>query len=193
MIVETYEIEEVAEQEPEQNEACAVMIEELGLDGQKKLRGDTPTKDAFPYRKITQEEFAVYAILCPQHTKLKDYSEGPIPLRVLQVAAYAKPLFNELEVWHPGTQIKDPVLIGCKGSEYVWNREHYVLARWGDTLDEWPALLRRAFEMWRSRCLESLTAIEKQIKFMCAEACGAMDVDEFIKNPRVPSFDWRQR
>lgn len=80
MLVETFELEEVAEQPPELEAEAVALIEKLGLDGQQTR---------IPYRKMTEEETFVYGILCPMRTPLKKYKEGPIPLRVLQVAAHA--------------------------------------------------------------------------------------------------------
>jgi hypothetical protein len=147
MQVETYECEETAAEEPECTDEALKLIEYLGLEGQRMLvNGEKKTRS--PYRVMTDEENFVFRTLCPGNVTLAEYSLSPIPLRILQVAAYAKEtgMFKELRVWHAkSSAVKDPVLVGIGPPEKGEYRDRkYILARWGDVLDEFPALIKQA-------------------------------------------------
>ncbi len=96
MLVETFEaIETDAGGEVECDAEAIALIEELGLEGQRKLinkTGDAPARN--PYRKMSIQERFAFRALMPKHVALDKYSDGPIPLRVLQVAAHAKGMFK---------------------------------------------------------------------------------------------------
>lgn len=146
MLVETYEVPEVDAMGTPECEAEAIeLIESLGLEGQqsllKKSGGETVR---MPYRKMTAEEAFVYEKVLPKKTKLQNYSDGPIPLRVLQVASHAKELYDLIQVWHPeNADEKDPVLVGVNGSEYS-AKERFMLARWGEELLPFSELAKKA-------------------------------------------------
>jgi hypothetical protein len=144
MQIETYEVAETANNMDD----CAEvrdLIESLGLDGQKELI--SPKGAVFPYRKMFAEEESVYSRLMPQKTKPANYASGAIPLRVLQVLAHAQGLdfFTHFEIWHPEDVRKDPILVGCKGSE--WRPDRYILARWGEALESFDILRAKALEI----------------------------------------------
>src|SRR5262245_46371000 len=100
MQVETFEIisadpsqgDNALLNELESPEALGI-IERLGLTGQRSLmteREGTGTPVRNPYRQMTVIEDRVYSSLLPKKVELSEYDEGPIPLRVLQVAAHGK-------------------------------------------------------------------------------------------------------
>lgn len=159
MLVETFECHETASEPIEAAEEAVALIESLGLNGQRELlsrRDDHNTR--CPYREMTADEKFVYGTLCPTRAKLKDYKRTPIPLRVLQVAAHANSLgiFKELMVLDAGTAVeKDPVLVGViPDKQYSWMTTDFILARWGDELEAFVVLLKRAAakvrESWRA-------------------------------------------
>lgn len=137
MKIETYEQSELdADCQPECEAEAVALIEQLGLKGQKQLlkkKSDGET-GRIPYRQLTIEEAYVYRTLLTKETCLREYGDAPIPLRVLQVAAHAKELFDEVQVLSAPTasDLKDPVLIGVakRGHE----KDLYLLARWGEEL-----------------------------------------------------------
>jgi hypothetical protein len=148
MEVETYEVISLDEQggdiinETVSEEALA-LIESLGLGGQKALVERHTADDGeevetrWPYRVLTAEETNIFATLFPVRTPIAKYQDGPIPLRVLQVAAHAKEMGLALFVLHPenGVRMDDPVLVGERaGRVRTWERERFLLARWGDEL-----------------------------------------------------------
>lgn len=172
MQIETYEIEELTTEgkPPEEVEAQAMqLIEEMGLDGQRKLIQPAEEEDGvgtrIPYPKMKKEEMAVYQIICDVRTNVADYAGAIIPLRVLQVAAHAKPLFEEVEVWYPGEHDPDPILVGTRtppGQSY--GQECFLLARWGDELAPFEDLKKRAArlleEEWKAQIETKLAEIK---------------------------------
>lgn len=158
MEVETYEVEEcvggVAGTTPEIEAEAAELIEQLGLEGQKKLLTRTEDGDAVrcPYRQMTGSEQHVYGVLCPTHVPIENYDVGLIPVRVLQVAAHAREFLPLLEVWHPRKSPKDPVLVG-RNAKY--NAPH-ILARWGEVLDPFERIVEKARAAlrreWEAEC-----------------------------------------
>lgn len=173
MKVETYEAQEVSAEHPECTDEARNLMESLGLSGQLRLVSEPePGQSAapFPYRKMTMEEGVVYGLLCPAMTDLKNYAETQVPLRVLQVAAHAREHFRSLMVLHPLGIEKDPVLIGCKGETYQRD-QWFILARWGEELDEWPVLVKKAAAKYMDRLvsdvdsgLAKLTMLREAIK-----------------------------
>jgi hypothetical protein len=85
--------------------------------------------------------------------------------RILQIASHAKGLFDSLIVWHKQSPaVKDPVLIGIKAKpDRSWERETFILARWGEVLEEWPALVKVAMSTWRERTRDALAKLQSEV------------------------------
>jgi hypothetical protein len=171
MEVQTFECEETAAETPEIAEEARALIEKLDLDGQRELskpKNETPGNARNPFRKMTAEEVFVYGQICPQKTSLREFKEEPIPVRVLQVAAYAKELdvFKELVIWHrTSPAVLDPVLVGMMvNPKRSWlDGDPFILARWGEVLEEFPALVKSALELWRAAVSEKLATAKSEI------------------------------
>lgn len=170
MLVETFECEETKSEHIECSDEAVKIIEEMGLSGQQKLisrvNDERPTR--CPYRKATKEEKTVYGLICPSQGKLSEYADAPIPLRVLQVAMHAKSLnfFEEFVVWSAtSADVKDPVLFATRKEPgtYGPTTEYYILARWGDALDEWPAMLKIAGEKWKDKVRDHIQSLQDRI------------------------------
>jgi len=177
MEVETFECLELAEEtHPEINDESLRLIEELGLDGQKPKEVDGE-KRRIPYQIMTTEQFRVYKALCPMAYTPKEYKRSPIPLRVLQVMAHAKPLFGKLEIWDvEDSTIKDPVLVGTIDASY--DTSTYLLARWGAELDEFFCLRKRALQALKDRAASDLKKVEVKVKGLLANI-EVMEMDDF--------------
>lgn len=162
MQVETYECQETTSEPIEATEEAVALIEQLGLEGQSALlgKGTTDVPSRVPYPEATAEQMRVFETLCPSRIKASQYRRGPIPLRVLQVLAHAQSLgfFEEFMVWDRESQeVVDPVLVGVvKTSQYIWENKHHILARWGEHLDEWPAMVRAAKRIIHARAIEAV-------------------------------------
>lgn len=168
VIVESFECTETAAEPIEASEEALSLIESLGLTGQQSLAAKREGKpDArCPYREITKEESQVYSILCPTKVGISAYSASPIPLRVLQIASHAMSLgtFDHLEVWdRASVEVKNPVLV-ANTTKNNWDTGHkcFILARWGEELETFVVLKKRAVEI-------SLARIREKVKKFVAE------------------------
>lgn len=195
MQVETYEVTELDETGELECEADAVaLIEELELADQKELVSDYgKTKQRMPYRKMTAEEYRVYDTIFEKKANIRTYSDEPIPLRVLQVAAHAKTVYDELQVWHkPNADIKDPILVGVKGKGYT-DKEFYILARWGDTLAPWAEIVKHAASILRENLRNVLQeTIDTATSRLAAMA--AVPDDAFARGDKhtlAPTVYWK--
>lgn len=173
MLVETFECQETAAEPIEAGEEAIALMESLGLSGQQALvskTGKSGRDERMPYREITKDEEFAYRVICPSTSKLAEYSKSPIPLRVLQVASHAHTLgmFERLDVWHAAEFVeKDPVLVGVRrkpGSTYEWEKVTYILARWGEELETFSVLLKRAIaakrEQYRQQVVETRAKLD---------------------------------
>ena len=169
MDVETYEAIETTIDGIETSDEAIALIEQLGLEGQKSLlvKDEDGNEDRIPYRQMTRQEKRIYEFICPSKTELSKYSESPIPVRVMQVAAHAQQYFDHLMVWHPEGNIKDPVLVGIKGSQ--WSGEIFILARWGECLDSLDNLAKLACNICKAKYITKLEEIMAEAKEKIAE------------------------
>lgn len=197
MQVETYEVISVDEQngsvvnETVSEEAMA-LIESMNLEGQrgllqeKTVGGETVTVRN-PYRIMTMEERRVYEAVLPMKTPLRKYADGPIPLRVLQVAAHATDLFNEVTVWHPEPGKTDPLLVGTlKVNTRGWDEDQtHILARWGEILVPFAELREEA----KKRIAAGVRAriAEARAKLATFEATYEASLDAHLNGGRVAS------
>lgn len=152
-----------------------MLIEQLGLHGQKSLM--TPeTKELIPYRVMTKEEHIVFSALFTQRCAVTDYKAGPIPLRVLQVAAHARtvtlPDFEYLEVWYPRQGMDDPILVARKSS---YQDPVYMLARWGDSLLPFSELQAKAETLLIDKARSALLAAKNEVEGLLG------DVTAYVK------------
>jgi len=174
MQVETFEeLEQVTDVDGtvsiEDSEAALALINQLGLEGQQRLQTPSDggkTTERMPYRQMSKVELDVYQVICPSKVKLSDYSAGPIPLRVLQVAAHADGMFEELEVWSTSSPVvKDPILVGVRtGPGRSWDKRRFLLARWGAELAPFGELLTKAAKVLREKYRATAMKGKRQIE-----------------------------
>jgi len=110
---------------------------------------------------MTEDEEGVYRTLLPTVTEYKEYNSDLMPLRVLEVFKEAQKTkaMTGYEVWHQCKQVeKDPLLVGYKAeSTDDWtmmatrNVKHFMIARWGEILEEFAILKTRAVDVLKSR------------------------------------------
>lgn len=190
MKVETYECEETATEHVECSDEAIRLIEEMGLSGQQEFLAPKENKhQRVPYRKIMADEAFVFRQICPKDVELSAYSDGPIPLRVLQVASHAKSLgvFTSIRVWcRESATIKDPVLLGYIG-DYYSPKEIFILARWGEALDEMPALVKTALSIWKERIASKLRDVVREASTELATIENATITDA-MKHRNDPTF-----
>ena len=176
--VETFECSETAAEPIEASEEAISIMESLGLEAQLSLCTKTETGHATrcPYREITSEEQFVYTVLCPSSVKVERYSAAPIPLRVLQILSHAKSLglFKQFCVWdRESVTVKDPVLVAFDNdNEWARSRKCFILARWGDELETFATLLKRAVEKKKQQLLDQINAVKSRIDADVANVMG---------------------
>lgn len=182
MLVETFECAEIVHEPIEATEEAISLIEAMELEGQQGLltKGatDKPVSRC-PYRVIRRDENFVYRTLCPKATEIQKYNAAPIPLRVLQIAAHAKSLgmFKRLVVWsQEEMEEKDPVLVGCTDSWDYSSNQTYILARWGDELETFAVLLKRA-------CTVAKDRLQQEARRLVAVIEAATDAELIQKGP----------
>ena len=113
-------------------------VEELDLEGQRKIQsGDKRTPVPFPL--MNQAMKNTYGVLCPSILLIHDYDKTAIPLRVLALLSLCKEneYFGKIEIWFDD-KTPCPLAVGCDGSD------KYIIARWGDELEEFAVLQERA-------------------------------------------------
>lgn len=145
------------------------LIEELGLVGQKTLLSPQ-TGNIRPYNLLTKDQQFICMQLFPICSELKNYSDGPIPYRVLKEAAAAKEHFKYLYVLHEAPmQVKDPVLVGANDS--MWGKPSAydmqklsLVARWGTALESWETLHEMAVAKFIKKAQNDFAALENTVK-----------------------------
>lgn len=198
MQVETYETVERDEngQIMDMPEEALAIIEELGLEGQRKFlraTGEDGNIQTIPYRRMTKDEAAVYGTLMPKRSDIESYNAGQIPIRVLEVVKECKPMFKKLVIWYPETEAdlrKDPILVGVNerttvyypGEKNEWTHredENYLLARWGEELLPLEQLAAKAGGRAKRAVLSALKSIEAQVRERIA-MYSAVEDSEFV-------------
>lgn len=154
MEVETYEaIEpENAEHAPEMEAEAVELIEELGLEGQRKrITGEGEDAQRNPFKRMTVREVHTYEALMGEKTPVMEFDEETIPVRVLHTVKRAWNHFEVIEVWHQTYEVKDPIVVG-KDEE----GDEFLIARWGEALGDFEELYHRAVERlandYRTKC-----------------------------------------
>lgn len=209
MKVETYEVISLDEQHGQfinelVSEEALALIESLGLTGQKDLvaeqsaAGETVVTRN-PYRVMTAEERAIFGTILPRHVDVAAYADGPIPLRVLQVAAHAKDMFSSIEVWCPREPSQpDPLLVGIQGGSgragSRWGGTEFLLARWGDVLEPLDVLRVQARDIIVSQARAAIAKGRAQlVRF---EASLETGVEEYLRGGQddteiIPALTYR--
>jgi hypothetical protein len=180
--IETYGCDETQAEPIEASEEAVRLCEELGLEGQSefaKVDGDEMTRRN-PYRKMTADELYAYQTLCPQEYLLEDYSNSPIPLRVLETIAYAKQFFEVIQIWDKASaEVKDPVVVGFVNEGDKWSKSKaMIIARWGEVLETPSVLFKQAIKANKARLIE-------EAKVAVAESKAALERINAMSDPKI--------
>ena len=160
--------------------------EELGL----KPADITPEGGVFSYRKITQEESNVYSILFPVKTEIEHYTDF-LPVEVLEAYADFKKTCPRkvvsVEVWHAKDYDPDPLLvIGTREHDkYNFASEHYIVARWGDSLAPFPELATKALDIWKGKRQKAINVLKAKLNLLQTN----LDTATFIDSPKHPTIN----
>jgi hypothetical protein len=141
MQIETYEQAETLTLTDEESAEFKRITDELGLLKQQAFIGAVAVN---PFRGIRTDEKRVYSELLTKREEFSRFDNEASPLRVLKIAEMCikNGWFRLLQVWYDDG-VKDPLLVGFAGDSYS---EPYILARWGDELENFEILRQRAVQ-----------------------------------------------
>lgn len=157
---------EVTSETEDMTEAARQAAEEMGLSRQiTRERSFTPSE-------ITRQQRSVYETLFPTKTDLELW-DSPIPARILEVLPRVRDALKldghklQFVVWSPeSAQEPDPVLVAVRHLEgkHWEGRKVFLVARWGDALEDWALQVKQAAELLRSRMHAQLAKVEVETK-----------------------------
>jgi hypothetical protein len=132
---------------------------ELGLQTvEQSQEQKVPNVYAFLNSAMTKQLHAI----CPKHTAVVDYKKSTIPVEVLKVLKFAKDnnMYEGYEVWYNDID-PDPLLIGwnyssdtAREKQYGWQKDRFLMARWGDCAMELPELLQVGFDKLKQELID---------------------------------------
>ena len=118
--------------------------------------------------------------VCPVWTQVQDYKKSTIPLEVLEVLDFCKEnqMYEGYQVWYNDIE-PDPLLIGwnyenehARENQYNWQKDYFLIARWGDCAMELPQLLKIGYD----KLVKELSAKSK---------LGLEKLNSISKNPEI--------
>lgn len=191
MLVESFEALEVLSTHSDEDctQAIDTLRSELGIkDATQK------TETQITFRRATMLEINVYGILMPKCSKLEEYSDGPIPLRILELCKKAKEQgLPQLWVWCPDTGPKDdPIVFSYERS---WNPESdsRIIGRWGDCLEHFDVLTAKAIALAKMKMTAALTKINMHSRMSLKMLeTNTVNTEELMRQARgnVPDKNW---
>lgn len=157
MLVESFEALEVLATHSDEDctQAIDTLRSELGIKDK-----DQKTETQITFRKATREEINTYRLLMPKRVKLEEFSDGPIPLRILELCKKAKEQgIPQLWVWTPETGAKDDPIVFSY--EHNWSMsDARIIGRWGDSLEAFSVLKEKAIALAKMKMTAALTKIK---------------------------------
>jgi hypothetical protein len=134
------------------------LTSELGLQVVTQQEQQVPNVYTFLNSAMTKQLHAI----CPRHTAVVDYKKSTIPVEVLKVLKFAKDnnMYEGYEIWYNDIE-PDPLLIGwnysndtAREKKYDWQKDRFLMARWGDCAIELPELLQVGFDKLKQELLD---------------------------------------
>jgi hypothetical protein len=131
---------------------------ELGLQTVEQQEQKVPNVYAFLNTAMTKQLHAI----CPKHVDVQDYKKSTIPVEVLKVLKFAKAnkMYEGYEIWYNDVD-PDPLLIGwnfssdnAREKQYSWQKDRFLMARWGDCALEIPELLQLGFDKLKQELID---------------------------------------
>jgi hypothetical protein len=131
---------------------------ELGLQVVEQQEQKVPNIYTFLNSAMTKQLHAI----CPKHLKVEDYKKSTIPVEVLKVLKFAKEqnMYEGYEIWYNDVE-PDPLLIGwnyssdnARTNNYTWQKDRFLMARWGDCAMELPELLQIGFDKLKQELVD---------------------------------------
>ena len=92
------------------------------------------SKGIIPFPKLSISELRVWNLYCPTKKEL-DKVDTIIPSQILDLIVEVKTMFDSVEIWSEAKETIDPIVVGIKKTgQYSWEKDTYLLARWGESL-----------------------------------------------------------
>ena len=182
--IETYEATETFAIDSQESQEVKRLAAKLNLPKQQALLDKDGDGEQLPYRQIRPEENAVFGTLFPLHANIEDYDEY-IPPRVLAIIADLQeryPLLEVYEVWYSRTY-NDPVLI-ARTKRY--GGDVYLIARWGEALDSFETLRRKARTVLTARAKKFYRDTAARVK--AAAECQDEQIELYLQGD---ANDWK--
>lgn len=154
---------------PEKKEEWETKIEELGLDGQKKLTKNSHKDAASPYTFMNEQMKLVFQTLCPTRAEVEKYDKSVIPIDILSHVALCKQegYFAKLEIWYDNKS-PDPILIGYLTNTY--GSPLHLIGRWGDEIIPYEQLVEKAIRRYTESFKLSVQSTMSQCKEILEDA-----------------------
>lgn len=123
-IVETFLTEETIEliYDNEKLEKWNAYVEELGLEGQTKIKKSE--KSPVPFMHLKQSYVNICKTLCPAEVDIKSYNITPIPVEILDLVALSvkENYFDKILVWYDDKS-PDPFVVGLNHTSYYSHKD----------------------------------------------------------------------
>jgi hypothetical protein len=136
-IVETFLTEETIEliYDNEQLDKWSAYVEELGLEGQTKIK--KVNKSPIPFMHLKQSYVNICKTLCPAEVDIKNYNISPIPVEILDLVALSvkENYFDKILVWYDDKS-PDPFVVGQKHTSYYSHKDDGGLGKSFSTHEE---------------------------------------------------------
>lgn len=185
---------------PEPTDEAVALLQELGLTNQLSIvkKADKEVTERVTHPTPTDIQRLVMEGLFPSATKLEDYRVGCIPLRVLkEIKVYKQEHPDHVIVIRhvKNNQMKDPIVIAYTRPEHKWMATHEnpgsswsefrMIARWGDGLEDWNTLYKKAKKVISEGTLEALNEIISK----CTIAKQMIQSGIMPKNSNTPTVN----
>ena len=163
-----------------ENENVGLIYDDVELARHRELSENlgipVPQDNKVPnvYTVLNEAMHKQLKALCPATRDAVKYTRSTIPIEVLQALKFAKDnnMFESIEIWFDDIK-PDPLLIGVKpldGSN--WQKQYYLIARWGDEALELPELLKLGTERIKQRLIDSAV----KLNILCNSIIGNPDM-----------------
>ena len=158
------------------------------------------TEQKLEFQLFTKEQAGVYGAICPHKESIEPEKiiEYPFPDRVKEIVNLIQidQRFYKYEIWHADQyEIKDPILLGRvadpKNPSYNWYDKFYLIARWGDELQPFTDLKKKAIAFMKDHSIASALKLKAMVSAYLenSELFCKVAIEKGISQIDVPTFD----
>jgi hypothetical protein len=152
-----------------------IKVEQLGMVGQiesvEKSNGNTN-----PFMRLNDFQYKILSELFNRSQLINDFNHCIVPLEIVDVIAMAinDKYFDQIKIHYCDNE-PDPVVIGYlylndedRREHKAWRMIKFLIARWGEELDDWTTMRIKAIEKYRTRtismCKQNIRSYQRQIE-----------------------------